>query len=87
VNLQYLSAVVGCHLRREVIEFAKSNETVNRRVVGSKSHRRSQPSVGAETTRFSCAVPRSVCAVPAVLSKLLHLRFGGDSIPSLPPVL
>src|ERR1700704_3054872 len=67
---------------------------VNRRVVGSKSHRRSQPSVGAKTTRFSCAVPRSVCdpltrttmyqyqfTVPAVLSKLLHLRFGGDSIP------
>ena len=68
---------------------------VNRRVVGSKSHRRSQPSVGAKTTRFSCAVPRSVCdpltrttmyqyqfTVPAVLSKLLHLRFGGDSIPT-----
>ena len=50
--------------------------------------------MGAKTTRFSCAVPRSVCdpltrttmyqyqfTVPAVLSKLLHLRFGGDSIP------
>jgi hypothetical protein len=29
LNVQYLSVIVGCHLRREVIEFVKSHETHN----------------------------------------------------------
>jgi hypothetical protein len=52
---------------------------VNRRVVGSKSHRRSQPCVGAKTTRFSCAVPRSVGDPLACGSELSSLEIGvGD---------
>lgn len=33
----YLCVLVGCHLRRKVVEIAKSHEAVNRRVLASNS--------------------------------------------------
>jgi hypothetical protein len=35
VNLQYSCGLVGCHLRRKVVEFAVSHETHNPKVGGS----------------------------------------------------
>ena len=35
LNHQYSYAFVGCHLRRKVVELAKNDEAVKRRVVGS----------------------------------------------------